>query len=163
MRRMRRTRTRRLARTFSRSVKSIVTLLRTGQLELVDRADEVTQGFGVGLHCTLGLALHLAGLEVEGSRLFESFHVQPPVIRWSHITHSLPGMKSRRGLPNRRPLRYPKIFENSLTETLLVGPSILGALLCVGPLDTPARATWLKSHRSLEEPSQASAVEPTRA
>ena len=32
-------------------------------------------------------------------------------------------------MPNRRPLRYPKIFENSLTETLLVGPSILGALL----------------------------------
>ena len=63
-------------------------LNRVGQLELVDCAAEVTEGLGVGLHCTLGLALDFAGLEVEGDRLFESFHVQPPLIRWSHITPS---------------------------------------------------------------------------
>ena len=64
---------------------------RVGQLELVDRADEVTQRLGVGLHGAVGLALHLAGLEVEGDGFFESFHVQPPLIRWSHITPSCRG------------------------------------------------------------------------
>ena len=62
-----------------------------GQLELVDRADEVTEGLGVGLYGKLGLALYCAGCEIEGDRLFESFHVQPPLIRWSHITPSCRG------------------------------------------------------------------------
>ena len=37
-------------------------LYRVGQLELVDCADEVMEGFSVGLHGAVGLALHLAGL-----------------------------------------------------------------------------------------------------
>ena len=66
-------------------------LTEIGQLELVDRAAEVTEGLGVGLHGTLSLALDLAGLEVEGDGFFECFHVQPPLIRWSHITPSCRG------------------------------------------------------------------------
>ena len=62
-----------------------------GQLELVDCAAEVTEGLGVGLHCTLGLALDFAGLEVEGDKLVEYWQVQPPLIRWSHITPSCRG------------------------------------------------------------------------
>ena len=61
---------------------------RVGQLELVDGPDEVTEGLGVGLDRAVRLALHLAGLEVEGDKLVEYWQVQPPLIRWSHTTHS---------------------------------------------------------------------------
>jgi hypothetical protein len=58
-----------------------------GKAEVQAGALEVAKGLRVGLDGAVGLALDLAGLEVEGSELVEPGHgVQPPLIRWcTHI------------------------------------------------------------------------------